>query len=740
MPKSAPADMKEFVACKRMTVVIDLNRLNWVPTQGTGFGEIRVESGATPNTGTVILDGPMGADVELGASIVDGMLMLDTSGIPGLFAPIRRRIDGWVKALNDTMKRNSKQLEGFSKRGSKITLTKINVVVPPPKSETGTGTSGVPVTPPAAEPPAEPTDEPAEDSSGPGWGCMSLIGAGVLVLGGIGAYFGFRGGDDEDKIKVGSEQVADEIVDDDQEPPTDEPATDEPAEAESEPETEPADDSDGDADQDVDQDVTDEPASDPDPPDEVAVDPIIEPFGSFGADHHAFRFPPDADVWDVGSETLLGGMQLDMPVGAEIIVRRDLVDPTRPVIGFLPAGTEGALEIFGFGETGQNGFTVAPPDTNLLTFGVPGEVRVAPCGGGLLFGGTVDDSSGSVGSTFYFDAEPGGFPAGSTGSTGVSFANPPGSIEILTDENGDILISGPPISDEFRDCLNDTDAQPAVAPFFNPPSMNTLAPIFGSNTDFFLGAEGGGTFYFTPTSAGNAQDCQTGEIGVGGQSADLLALLGEFDEGELMLDVITALTPALSESDWSSSVTAQVVLPDGVVRSFGFERHDGNLTVGEFLDDGSVAPADITLDDGVVRFRLPLDGPPDFIRVDGFNAPNAGDATTCDSVLGIADPFSIPNTPGRFEPIVTAPGDPFTIQPSPSDGTLFVRGDEQLLVRVLDACSVNDHFWVTAVGSAEIEFDLTVDDTSTGEAWSVRSSGDSLFEAITDTAAFATCP
>ena len=69
----------------------------------------------------------------------------------------------------------------------------------------------------------EPAPEPAEESSG--WGCLTkMIGAGVLLLVGVGAYFGFTGGDDEDTIEVGSDPVTGEVVEEAEDPVTDQPA------------------------------------------------------------------------------------------------------------------------------------------------------------------------------------------------------------------------------------------------------------------------------------------------------------------------------------------------------------------------------------------------------------------------------------------------------------------------------------------------------------------------------------
>ena len=70
----------------------------------------------------------------------------------------------------------------------------------------------------------------------------------------------------------------------------------------------------------------------------------------------------------------------------------------------------------------------------------------------------------------------------------------------------------------------------------------------------------------------------------------------------------------------------------------------------------------------------------------------------------------------------------------------FNPNHPDLLVQLLEACSNNDNFWVFAQAATNVEFDLTVTDTETGE---IREYGNPLgqaFQAITDTSAFATCP
>ncbi len=64
----------------------------------------------------------------------------------------------------------------------------------------------------------------------------------------------------------------------------------------------------------------------------------------------------------------------------------------------------------------------------------------------------------------------------------------------------------------------------------------------------------------------------------------------------------------------------------------------------------------------------------------------------------------------------------------------------EMLVKVLDGCSVNNHFWVFHAATTNVEYTLRVTDTQSGQS---RDYGNTLGRpapAIVDTQAFATCP
>jgi len=71
----------------------------------------------------------------------------------------------------------------------------------------------------------------------------------------------------------------------------------------------------------------------------------------------------------------------------------------------------------------------------------------------------------------------------------------------------------------------------------------------------------------------------------------------------------------------------------------------------------------------------------------------------------------------------------------------FFRGTNiELIVKVLDACSLNNRFWVFAGGLTNVEVEITVLDRQTGVLKPYANPPNTAFQPIQDTNAFATCP
>ena len=78
-----------------------------------------------------------------------------------------------------------------------------------------------------------------------------------------------------------------------------------------------------------------------------------------------------------------------------------------------------------------------------------------------------------------------------------------------------------------------------------------------------------------------------------------------------------------------------------------------------------------------------------------------------------------------------------------NDSGLFYFFDSEnweVLVKVLDGCALNDHFWVFAAATTDVEYTLQVTDTMTGEVQEYFNPLGQASPAITDTSAFETCP
>jgi hypothetical protein len=70
----------------------------------------------------------------------------------------------------------------------------------------------------------------------------------------------------------------------------------------------------------------------------------------------------------------------------------------------------------------------------------------------------------------------------------------------------------------------------------------------------------------------------------------------------------------------------------------------------------------------------------------------------------------------------------------------FSQTNVEMVIKVLDACSFSDHFWVFAGGLTDVEVTLTVVDSLTGAARNYTNPQSTPFQPIQDTEAFTTCP
>lgn len=114
----------------------------------------------------------------------------------------------------------------------------------------------------------------------------------------------------------------------------------------------------------------------------------------------------------------------------------------------------------------------------------------------------------------------------------------------------------------------------------------------------------------------------------------------------------------------------------------------------------------------------------------------APDATT----LCLADNRFQVTADWRTDQGTSGPGQAIPQTGSAGQFWFFEEDNVEVTVKVLDACSFADHFWVFSSGLTNVEVTLTVTDTQTGEQQVYFNPLGRTFEAVTDTAAFATCP
>ena len=72
--------------------------------------------------------------------------------------------------------------------------------------------------------------------------------------------------------------------------------------------------------------------------------------------------------------------------------------------------------------------------------------------------------------------------------------------------------------------------------------------------------------------------------------------------------------------------------------------------------------------------------------------------------------------------------------------TFFDPGNVELQLKVLDACSFANRYWVFGSGTTNVGVTLTVTDTKTGTVKTYSNPLNHIFAPVLDTSAFATCP
>jgi hypothetical protein len=256
--------------------------------------------------------------------------------------------------------------------------------------------------------------------------------------------------------------------------------------------------------------------------------------------------------------------------------------------------------------------------------------------------------------------------------------------------------------------------------------------------------------------------------GVGGQMVDQLCLCWTRLPGTADIDFDFVFyeadgvggQPGTFIDFFSATAEAVPEFPDVGLFSFDFSSldftlPDGDIYIGAswlptgldiFLctdeDGGSTQPVYASGDLGLNWTDVAdVDSALDAVIIRGDFSPVGGEpCVEGDTTLCLAN--------DRFKVEVdwaTPPGDTgqgMAVQLTPDTGYFWFFNDAnvEMVIKVLDACSFADRFWVFAGGLTNVEVDITVTDTQTGTIQTYSNPLNTPFQPIQDTNAFATCP
>jgi Leucine-rich repeat (LRR) protein len=88
----------------------------------------------------------------------------------------------------------------------------------------------------------------------------------------------------------------------------------------------------------------------------------------------------------------------------------------------------------------------------------------------------------------------------------------------------------------------------------------------------------------------------------------------------------------------------------------------------------------------------------------------------------------------------TGAGQAVALTPDTGYFWFFAASNVEMVIKVLNACTLNQRFWVYAGGLTNVQVSVTVTDTMTGTAKTYNNPQGTAFRPVQDTSAFATCP
>jgi hypothetical protein len=198
------------------------------------------------------------------------------------------------------------------------------------------------------------------------------------------------------------------------------------------------------------------------------------------------------------------------------------------------------------------------------------------------------------------------------------------------------------------------------------------------------------------------------------------------------IDCLMAGNPSLFEETWAHEA----------LHALGLGHSCGDASspscAGNALLDGALMRA-LAHDDGRGA-QLNAD---DLAGLRSIYAAGGGSTGPC-----VANATTMCLNGGRFR--VTIDFNPAGVPPAAAKGsmlggdsaafTFFDVNNVEALVKVLNACGLNNRYWVFAAGLTNVRVVLTVTDTAKGTTKTYTNPQGQAFQPIQDTAAFATCP
>jgi Leucine-rich repeat (LRR) protein len=88
----------------------------------------------------------------------------------------------------------------------------------------------------------------------------------------------------------------------------------------------------------------------------------------------------------------------------------------------------------------------------------------------------------------------------------------------------------------------------------------------------------------------------------------------------------------------------------------------------------------------------------------------------------------------------TGAGQAVALTPDTGYFWFFASSNVEMVIKVLNACTLNQRFWVYAGGLTNVQVSITVTDTMTGTMKTYNNPQGTAFRPVQDTSAFATCP